>query len=202
THQGLFDLSFLRPLPNLIVMAPKDERELRDMLFSALSYNRPVAIRYPRGPGVGVNLIGEAQTIPVGQWEALREGKDAAILAIGNMVYPSLEAAERLAFKGKSVAVINARFLKPLDEALLAQVAQRFSLIVTVEENMIQGGFGSAVMEKLHQFNAGGIRVHSLGIPDRFVEQGPPKKIRNLYGLDAEGIYKTLMEEFHGNQNP
>ncbi|MFH0789079.1 MAG: 1-deoxy-D-xylulose-5-phosphate synthase, partial [Pseudomonadota bacterium] len=202
THQGLFDLSFLRPLPNLIVMAPKDERELRDMLFSALTYNRPVAVRYPRGPGVGVPLTGEAQSIPLGQWETLKEGTDAAVLAIGNMVYPSLEAAQRLAFKGKSVTVINARFLKPLDEALLAQVARRFSLIVTVEENMIQGGFGSAVMEKLHQFAAGGIRVRSLGIPDCFVEQGPSKKIRNVYGLDAEGIYRVLMEELHDSQNP
>jgi 1-deoxy-D-xylulose-5-phosphate synthase len=202
THQGLFDLSFLRPLPNLIVMAPKDERELRDMLFSALTYNRPVAVRYPRGPGVGVALTGEAQTIPLGQWETLKEGTDAVILAIGNMVYPSLEAAERLAFKGKSVKVINARFLKPLDEGLLTQLAGRFSLIVTVEENMTQGGFGSAVMEKLHQFGARGIRVRSLGIPDRFVEQGPSKKIRNLYGLDAEGLYRAMMEEFHDHQNP
>lgn len=202
THQGLFDLSFLRPLPNLIVMAPKDERELRDMLFSALTYNRPVAVRFPRGPGVGVPLTGEAQSIPLGQWETLKEGTDAAVLAIGNMVYPSLEAAQRLAFKGKSVTVINARFLKPIDEALLAQVARGFSLIVTVEENMIQGGFGSAVMEKLHQFAAGGIRVRSLGIPDCFVEQGPSKKIRNVYGLDAEGIYRVLMEELHDDQNP
>ncbi len=199
THQGLFDLSFLRPLPNLIIMAPKDERELRDMIFSALTYNRPVAIRYPRGPGVGVSLCGEAQSIPLGQWETLKEGKDVAILALGNTVYPAMEAAERLAFKGKSAEVINARFLKPLDGRLLAQVAQRFSRVVTVEENMTQGGLGSAVMEKLHQLHAGGVRVRSLGIPDRFVEHGPSKKIRNLYGLDAEGIFRVLMEELHGD---
>jgi 1-deoxy-D-xylulose-5-phosphate synthase len=198
THQGLFDLSFLRPLPNLIIMAPKDERELRDMLFSALTYNRPVAMRYPRGLAMGVSLTGEPQTIPLGQWETLKEGKDAVILAIGQTVYPSVEAAERLAFKGKSVAVINARFLKPLDETLLAHLAQHFPLLLTVEENVVQGGFGSAVLETLHQYRAGGgLRVRSLGIPDRFVEQGPQKKIRNIYGLDAEGIYKVLMEEFH-----
>ncbi len=126
THQGLFDLSFLRPLPNLIIMAPKDERELRDMIFSALTYNRPVAIRYPRGAGIGVSLSGEAQLIPLGQGETLREGKDVAILALGNTVYPAMEAAERLAFKGKSAEVINARFLKPIDGRLLAHVAQRF----------------------------------------------------------------------------
>lgn len=197
THQGLFDLSFLRPLPNLVVMAPKDERELRDMLLSALAYNRPVVIRYPRGPGVGVSLMGEAQTIPWAQWETLKEGTEAVILAIGNTVYPSLEAAERLGFKGKSVEVINARFLKPMDESLLHRLANRFSLLVTVEENMIQGGFGSAVLEKLQAMKATGIRVRCLGIPDRFIEQGSPKKIRNLYGLDTEGIFKALLEELN-----
>ena len=199
THQGLFDLSFLRPLPNLIIMAPKDERELRDMIFSALTYNRPVAIRYPRGAGVGVSLSGEAQIVPLGQGEILREGKDVAILALGNTVYPAMEAAERLAFKGKSAEVINARFLKPLDGRLLSRVAQRFSRVVTVEENMAQGGFGSAVMEELHQLRAGGVRVRSLGIPDRFVEHGPSKRIRNLYGLDAEGIFRVLSEELNGD---
>ncbi|MBI5604883.1 MAG: 1-deoxy-D-xylulose-5-phosphate synthase [Deltaproteobacteria bacterium] len=201
THQGLFDLSFLRPLPNLIIMAPKDERELRDMLYSAVHYNRPVAIRYPRGAGVGVSLGGDAQPIPLGQWETLKEGTDVAVLALGNTVYPALEAGERLTCKGKSAAVVNARFLKPLDERLLAQVAQRFSLVVTVEENMTRGGLGSAVMEKLHELRAGGIRVRSLGIPDRFVEHGPSEKIRSLYGLDAEGILRVLMEELDVPQN-
>lgn len=197
THQGLFDLSFLRPLPNVVIMAPKDERELRDMISSALTYNRPTVMRYPRGAGVGVSLSGEAHLIPLGEWETLREGKDVAVLALGNTVYPALEAAERLHFKGKSAAVINARFLKPLDGRLLAQVAERFPLVVTVEENMTQGGLGSAVMEKLHQLQAWEVRVRSLGIPDRFVEHGPSKKIRNLYGLDAEGIFRVLTEELH-----
>jgi 1-deoxy-D-xylulose-5-phosphate synthase len=198
THQGLFDLSFLRSLPNLIIMAPKDEKELRDMLSSALQYNRPVAVRYPRGPGVGVAVTGEAQSIPLGRWETLKEGKDAIILAIGNTVYPSLEAAERLAFKGYSVAVVNARFLKPLDDAVLGEAAHRFPLVVTVEENAVQGGFGSAVMERLHQLKAGSIRVRAIGLPDRFVEQGPPKRLRNIYGLDTEGIFRALSEELHG----
>jgi 1-deoxy-D-xylulose-5-phosphate synthase len=196
THQGLFDLSFLRPMPNLVIMAPKDERELRDMVFSALSYNRPVAIRYPRGPGFGVSLTGDPQTIPLGSWEILKEGRDGALLAIGRTLYPALEAAERLSFKGKNLTVINARFLKPLDEALLARIARQFSLILTVEENMIQGGFGSAVMEHLQQIKAEKVRVRSLGIPDRFVEHGSPSKIRNIYGLDSEGLYKVFLEEF------
>jgi 1-deoxy-D-xylulose-5-phosphate synthase len=198
THQGLFDLSFFRPLPNLVVMAPKDERELRNMLHSALSYKRPVAIRYPRGAGVGVSLGREFETIPLGKWEVLEEGKDLAVLAIGNTVHPALEAAQRLASEGKSATVINARFLKPLDEELLTEVAGKFPLIITVEENMIQGGFGSAVMEKLHQLPIRGIRVRALGIPDCFVEQGSPKKIRQLYNLDGEGIFQTMMEEIHG----
>jgi 1-deoxy-D-xylulose-5-phosphate synthase len=196
THQGVFDLSFLRPLPNLIIMAPKDERELRDMVFSALSYNRPVAIRYPRGPGFGVSLTGEPQAIPLGSWEILKEGQDGVLLAIGRTVYPALEAAERLTFKGKVLTVVNARFLKPLDEALLARIARQFSIVLTVEENMTQGGFGSAVMERLHQLKAEKVRVRSLGIPDRFVEHGSPKKIRNLYGLDSEGLYQVFLEEF------
>ena len=201
THQGLFDLSFLRPLPNLVIMVPKDERELRDMLYSALTYNQPVAIRYPRGAGIGVSLNGDGQTIPLGKWEVLKEGEDLVVLAIGNTVYPAMEAARRLTSEGKSAAVINARFLKPLDERLLAEAAGKYSIMITVEENMIQGGFGSAVMEKLHQLQYPGIRVRSLGIPDCFVEQGPSKKIRNFYGLDAEGIFKTMMEELHGAPN-
>ena len=141
THQGLFDLSYLRPLPNLAILAPKDEKELRDMLFSALAYNRPVAIRYPRGPGLGVSILGDPQPVPLGQWERLREGEDLAILAVGQSVYPALEAAERLALQGQTAAVINARFIKPMDDAMLASLNQKFSLLVTVEENMIQGGF-------------------------------------------------------------
>jgi len=197
THQGLFDLSFLRPLPNLVIMAPKDERELRDMLYSATTYNRPVVIRYPRGSGVGVSLSQEPQMIPLGQWETLKEGEEAVILAIGSTVQPSLEAANLLTAMGKSAAVVNARFLKPLDEKILAEMAKKFSHVITVEENVIQGGFGSAVMEKLHQFQAKGILVRPLGIPDCFVEHGPSKKIRNLYGLDAEGILRALTEELH-----
>jgi 1-deoxy-D-xylulose-5-phosphate synthase len=201
THQGLFDLSFLRPLPNLVIMAPKDERELRDMLYSALTYNQPVTIRYPRGAGVGVSLNGEVEAISLGKWEILKEGEDLAVLAIGNTVHPALEAAQRLTFEGKSATVINARFLKPMDEGILAEAARKYSIIITVEENMVQGGFGSAVMEKLHLLPAAGIRVRPLGIPDCFVEQGPSKKIRNIYGLDAEGIFKVMMEELHGPQN-
>ncbi len=198
THQGLFDLSFLRPLPNLVIMVPKDERELRDMLFSALTYNQPVAIRYPRGVGVGVSLSEEVQEIPFGKWEVLKEGEDLAVLAIGNMVYPAMEAAQQLTSEGNSATIINARFLKPIDEGLLAAIGEKFSKIITIEENMIQGGFGSSVMEKFHQFKIQGIRVRPLGVPDCFVEQGPSKKIRKLYGLDAEGIFKAMMEELHG----
>jgi 1-deoxy-D-xylulose-5-phosphate synthase len=197
THQGLFDLSFLRVLPNLVVMAPKDEKELRDMLFSALSYGGPVVIRYPRGAGVGAPLTGSPQNIPLGQWEILQEGDDLCLLATGNRVYPALEAANLMKNTGKKVKVVNARFVKPLDEGLLLAIGRKFKTIITVEENILAGGFGSAVVERLQQLSCPGIRVRSLGIPDCFVEQGTPQKLRSLYGLDAEGIYRVLTEEIN-----
>jgi 1-deoxy-D-xylulose-5-phosphate synthase len=197
THQGLFDLSFLRTIPNLVIMAPKDERELRDMLSSALTYERPVAIRYPRGAGVGVYLNGPIQSIPLGKWETLQEGNDLAVLATGNTVYPVLEAAGRLVERGKKALVVNARFVKPVDAGMLAEIGRKFETIITVEENTVQGGFGSAVMEKLHEFKYRGVRVRMLGIPDCFVEQGSPQKMRNVYGLDAEGIFRVMAEELN-----
>jgi 1-deoxy-D-xylulose-5-phosphate synthase len=195
THQGLFDLSYLRLMPRMVVMAPKDEKELRSMIFSAVLYECPVAIRYPRGPGLGVPGDDPPEMIPLGRWEVLAEGEDLAVLAVGSTVQPALEAAERMREKGKGVRVINARFVKPLDEALLRETAERCKVIVTVEENVLAGGFGSAVLERLHRIGLQGVRVRLLGIPDCFVEQGPPGKLRNVYGLDAEGIFRVLVEE-------
>ncbi|MEW6188388.1 MAG: 1-deoxy-D-xylulose-5-phosphate synthase [Thermodesulfobacteriota bacterium] len=200
THQGLFDLSFLRILPNLMILVPKDEKELRDMLYSALTYAGPVAIRYPRGAGVGVSLTVPPQTLNPGQWEVLQEGDALALLAIGNTVYPALEAAKLLLRQGRKAQVVNARFLKPLDEGLLLALGRKFKTIITVEENLLAGGFGSAVMEKLQQLSCPGVRVRSLGIPDCFVEQGAPQKLRSLYGLDAEGIFRVLAEELSLSQ--
>jgi 1-deoxy-D-xylulose-5-phosphate synthase len=198
THQGLFDLSYLRPLPNLTLMAPKDERELRDLLASALTYNTPAAIRYPRGEGLGVPLEGDPKIIPRGQWEWLEPGEQTVVLAVGNMVTPAVQAARRLQAEGISVAVINARFIKPLDEALLQELAGRYPLLFTVEENVLLGGFGSAVLEALQRLGKTGTRIRSLGIPDCFITHGSPRELRRLYGLDTEGLIQAIREEGGG----
>jgi 1-deoxy-D-xylulose-5-phosphate synthase len=196
THQGLFDLSYLRSLPNLTLMAPKDERELRNLLASALTYNTPAAIRYPRGEGLGIPLEGEPELIPRGQWEWLEPGEQTVVLAVGNMVTPAVQAARLLKAEGISVAVINARFIKPLDQALLQELAGRYPLLFTVEENVLLGGFGSAVLEALQRLGKTGNRIRSLGIPDRFITHGSPRELRRLYGLDTEGIIQAIREEW------
>jgi 1-deoxy-D-xylulose-5-phosphate synthase len=198
THHGLFDLSYLRPLPNLTLMAPKDERELRNLLASTLTYDTPAAIRYPRGEGLGLSLEGEPEIIPWGEWERLEPGEQAVILAVGNMVHPAMQAARLLQTEGLSVAVINARFIKPLDEPLLQELAGRYPLLVTVEENVLLGGFGSAVLEALQRWGKKVPRIRSLGIPDAFVPHGQPRELRRLHGLDTEGIIRAIREEWIG----
>jgi len=191
THQGLFDISYLRAMPNLVFMAPKDENELQHMLYTALQLSQPVAIRYPRGAGIGVPLDSTCRTIPLGTAEILRPGNQAALFAVGNTTHPALDAAQRLAEDNISCAVINSRFIKPLDEATLLSFAGQVPVLVTVEENMLQGGFGSAVLETLQQ-HALPTRVIRIGIPDVFVEQGTQKQLRAKYGLDADGIAATV----------
>ncbi|MCL4502287.1 MAG: 1-deoxy-D-xylulose-5-phosphate synthase [Deltaproteobacteria bacterium] len=187
THQGLFDLSFLRHLPNLTVMAPKDENELRDMLYTAVEHPGPIALRYPRGRGVGVTFSSTLQKVPIGQAEVLREGEDLLILALGASVYPSLAAAEKLEEHGFSATVVNARFVKPLDENLILTLAAKHGRVLTVEENVLAGGFGSSILELLADHGLA-VSVKRLGIPDIFVEHGSPAILRHKYGLDAEGI--------------
>jgi 1-deoxy-D-xylulose-5-phosphate synthase len=198
THQGLFDLSYLRHLPNLVLMAPKDEDELRHMLYTAVDHPGPIALRYPRGRGVGVGFTATLHKIPVGKAEVLREGEDLLILALGASVYPSLEAAHELAELGFSATVVNARFVKPLDESLILSLAARHGRILTVEENMLAGGFGSAVLELLADRGLTGVAVKRLGIADVFMEHGAPAILREKYGLDAAGILKgalSLLEQ-------
>lgn len=194
THQGLFDLSYLRNLPRLIMMAPKDENELRHMLKTALGLNAPVAIRYPRGKSPGVPLDAELAVLPVGRAEVLQEGADLALIAIGATVYPALAAARRLAKEGVFVKVINARFAKPLDEPLIIETAQSIARILTIEENVLHGGFGSAVLELLAEKGVTGVRVSRLGIRDQFVEHAQQAELRSLYGLDEEGIFRAARE--------
>ncbi len=187
THHGLFDIAYLRHLPNMTVAAPKDEDELRHLLFSAVRYGRPVALRYPRGACMGVDTSGPMREIPLGKAEVLREGKDAAILAIGNMVHPAIEAAGRLEKAGIKAGVINARFVKPLDAECILKAVSTAGALLTVEEGSLQGGFGSAVLELLEER---GVRVpiKRLGVPDEYIEHGSQEELRSRLGLTAEGI--------------
>jgi len=194
THQGLFDFSYLRHIPNLIIMAPKDEGELQKMMKTAMECPQPVAFRYPRGKGEGVRRNPVLQTIEIGRGEVLREGGDMLILAIGTTVHPSVRAAERLEASGIHAAVINSRFLKPLDGNLIAEWARKTGKVLTVEENVLQGGFGSAVLELLQEKSLSSVQVKRLGIPDLFVEHGPSTLLRTKYGIDEAGIYRSAKE--------
>ena len=169
-------------------MAPKDENELQHMLKTAVTCGSPASIRYPRGSGTGVPLDPTPECIEIGKGQILREGKDAAIIAIGSTVYPSLEAAGILASEGIQVTVINSRFVKPLDKVLLCETASSFKKIVTVEENVLMGGFGSAVLELFEEAGISGFFVKRLGIRDEFVEHGTQAQLREKHGLDAKGI--------------
>jgi 1-deoxy-D-xylulose-5-phosphate synthase len=191
THQGLFDLSYLRSLPNMVVMSPKDENELRQMLATALQHDGPVAIRYPRGTAMGVALESPVAALPVGKAELLKDGDDVAILALGRCVSEGLKAHARLAERGVRATVVNCRFVKPIDVDLIAGVARRVPRIITVEENVRQGGFGSAVLEALNDQGITHVAVERLGVPDIFVEHGSPDVLRAKYGLDADGIVKA-----------
>src|SRR5205085_1173218 len=168
THHGLMYIAYLRPMPNMILMAPKDEAELRDMLLTAIEHRGPAALRYPRGNGVGVDISREPQLLEIGKGEILRDGGDVAIVAYGSMVYPSLHAAESLSKDGIETTVVNARFVKPLDAGLLLALARTKRLIVTVEEAYLAGGFGSAMMELLEENGLQDqVKVVRMGIPDR-----------------------------------
>lgn len=188
THHGVFDLSFLRHIPNMVVMAPKDENELQHMLKTAVEHGGPVAVRYPRGNGLGVTMDEKPERLPVGKGEVLREGEDILLLAVGSTVQAALEAAERLQKNGVRAAVINARFVKPLDQELILTWAKKTGRIITIEENVLQGGFGSAVLEMLQKAEYFPRNFVRLGLPDTFVPHGSQGILRNLYGIDAEGI--------------
>jgi len=192
THHGVFDLSFTRHLPQMTVMAPKDENELRRMLKTAVNSGVPISLRYPRGAGFGVDLDKDIEELPIGSGERLSGGRDVAIIAIGTTVYPALEAATLLEKDGIGVTVVNARFVKPLDRELILSVARECGAIVTVEENALQGGFGSAVLELLSAERITGLKVKRIGIPDRFIEHGTQAQLRSMLGLDAAGIANTV----------
>jgi 1-deoxy-D-xylulose-5-phosphate synthase len=189
THHGVFDLTYLRLIPGMVIMAPKDESELRDMVYTAVSnINGPVAVRYPRGTGVGVPLKRGFDAIPLGKAETLRTGHDVALLAVGAMVQNALKAADLLESDGITSEVVNMRFIKPLDETLLDTIASRFDAVVTLEDNVITGGFGSGVTEYYASRGPTNLHVKIHGIPDRFIEHGSPDELYGQLQLDPRGI--------------
>jgi 1-deoxy-D-xylulose-5-phosphate synthase len=194
THHGIFDYSFLRTLPNIVVMAPKDENEFQHMLRTAVDCRGPVSIRYPRGIGAGVPLDDTLFPLEIGKGERLAEGGDLTIVAIGSTVIPALSAASKLREKGISAGVINARFVKPLDGKLLCEAATSSPRIITVEENALMGGFGSAVLELFEQEKIRNVTVRRLGIRDEFPEHATQQELRNMYGIDAEGIVAAAVD--------
>ncbi len=196
THHGAFDISYLSSIPNMVVSAPKDEEELRQLIYTAISSGLPMAVRYPRDRGRGAPTDRALRALPIGRGELLREGSDVGILAIGSTVYPALEAAERLAREGIQCSVVNARFAKPLDADLILSVARKAGRIVTAEEGVISGGFGSAVHRLLEGSGLPEVRVECIGIPDRFVEHGPRSLFLKMFGLDAEGIAGRVEDAF------
>ncbi|HVF56916.1 MAG TPA: 1-deoxy-D-xylulose-5-phosphate synthase [Pyrinomonadaceae bacterium] len=198
THHGLLDIAYLRGVPNMVVMAPKDEGEMRDMLYTMIEHEGPAAMRYPRGNGIGADITREPRLLEIGKAELLRDNNGAgevAIIAYGSMVHPALKAAEHLSKDGIEATVVNARFVKPLDSELLLAMARTRRLIVTVEEAYLAGGFGSAVLELLEENGLlDGVRVVRMGVPDRIITHGDPKLLLAKYGLDADGIYTRVKE--------
>jgi 1-deoxy-D-xylulose-5-phosphate synthase len=199
THSGAFDITYLRDIPNLVIMAPKDSSELRSMLEFAFKHSGPVAIRFPRGkinqkPEFNLQPMGgKKSVIQIGKAEILMEGDEIAIIAIGNTVYPAHFAAEQLEKDGISTMLVNARFIKPIDRDLLISVASKVKRIITIEENVLAGGFGSAVLELLDNAEVSNVKVRRLGIPDEFIEQGNQAELRKKYGLDEKGIYQAAL---------
>jgi 1-deoxy-D-xylulose-5-phosphate synthase len=191
THHGAFDVSYFRHMPNMIVMSPKDENELRHMLYSAYLSEKPAVVRYPRGEAHGVIMDEALKEIPIGTWERLKDGMDIAIVACGNTVYPALSAAIELEGEGIHCSVINGRFVKPMDREMLVSLAREVPKILTVEENVLIGGFGSGVMEILSEEGIT-IPVKRLGIPDAFLPHGSQESLRKSIGIDKEGIKKSI----------
>ena len=194
THHGVFDFSYMRSMPNIAVMAPKDENELQHMLKTAIEYRGPISLRYPRGEGWGVNLDSEMTTLDIGKAEMLRDGTDIVIAAIGQPVIPALRAAQDLASLGINAAVVNARFVKPLDKELFRDLLLRVPRIITVEDHAVAGGFGSALVEMLADEGLSGVEIKRLGVPDRFIPHGTQDELRKICGFDKDAIAQAALQ--------
>lgn len=195
THQGVFDISFLRHIPNIVLMMPKDENEGQHMVKTAIDYNDgPIALRYPRGNGSGVEMDAEMKALPIGSWEVLREGSDAVILTFGTTIPMALKAAEQLAYQGIDVRVVNARFIKPMDEVMLHEIMQENLPILTIEESLLQGGFGSAVLEFAMDKKYRNVQIERIGIPDEFIEHGEVDLLLEEINVTAEEAVKRITQ--------
>ncbi|XBP66223.1 1-deoxy-D-xylulose-5-phosphate synthase [Bacillus velezensis] len=193
THQGVFDIAFLRHIPNLVLMMPKDENEGRHMVNTALSYEEgPIAMRFPRGNGLGVKMDKELKTIPIGTWEVLRPGKDAVILTFGTTIEMALEAAEELQKEGLSVRVVNARFIKPIDKQMMKAILNEGLPILTIEEAVLEGGFGSTILEYAHDLGMYHTPIDRMGIPDRFIEHGGVTALLEEIGLTKAEVMNRI----------
>ncbi|WP_280156953.1 1-deoxy-D-xylulose-5-phosphate synthase [Bacillus velezensis] len=193
THQGVFDIAFLRHIPNLVLMMPKDENEGRHMVNTALNYEEgPIAMRFPRGNGLGVKMDKELKTIPIGTWEVLRPGKDAVILTFGTTIEMALEAAEELQKEGLSVRVVNARFIKPIDKQMMKAILNEGLPILTIEEAVLEGGFGSTILEFAHDLGMYHTPIDRMGIPDRFIEHGSVTALLEEIGLTKAEVMNRI----------
>ncbi len=193
THQGVFDIAFLRHLPNMVIMMPKDENEGQHMVKTAIDYNGgPIALRYPRGNGLGVPMDEELHTLPIGSWEVLKEGTEAVILTFGTTIPMALHAAEQLLEQGISAEVVNARFIKPMDQAMLHSIFERNIPVVTIEEAVLQGGFGSAVLEFAQENNYRESVIDRLGIPDQFIEHGDVSELMDEIHLNSDEVVRVI----------
>jgi 1-deoxy-D-xylulose-5-phosphate synthase len=194
THHGVFDFAYMRSIPNMVIMAPKDENELQHMLKTAVDHSGPIALRYPRGEGWDVTLDEKFQSLEIGKAELLRDGTDLAIAAIGHTVIPALKAAQDLAPLGISAAVVNARFVKPLDEKLFRDLLTKVPRLITVEDHVISGGFGSALVEFLADDGITGVEVKRLGVPDRFIPHGTQDELKKICGFDKDAIAQAALQ--------
>jgi 1-deoxy-D-xylulose-5-phosphate synthase len=201
THHGLFDISYLRGVPDIVLMAPKDEDELSDMMATALTIDGPSSIRYPRGAVANVQCKPEPQILPIGKAEVLSDGSDVAILGLGPMITYARDLAVRLDRDGLSSAVINPRFIKPIDRELLAHYARRVAAFVTFEDHVKMGGFGSAVLEALQEIGSS-VPVVRIGWPDQFIEHGKIESLRAKYGLTVDEAYSQLQPFLRSRKRP
>lgn len=200
THHGVFDFAYMRSIPNLVIMAPKDENELQRMLKTAIEHNGPISLRYPRGEGWGVEVDDDIRILEVGKGEVLRQGKDVALVGIGQTVIPALRAAQDLAALGIDASVVNARFVKPLDRELLRKVIAEVPAVITIEDHALAGGFGGAILEFLTEEGYGFVNVKRLGVPDRFIAHGTQDELRKICGFDKDGITQAALQMVRGEK--